>query len=195
MVGVNLIVIDGLDAAGKNTQATLLADTYKNNGGKVFLRAHPSGDCFFGKKAKHFLLFPGKSSHFASAFFYMCDIFRSIMLYVWRKYDHIILVRYLMGTAYLPSPLDKMSYYFFSLLVPTSNLMFFLDVTPTEAHKRNIARGAPIEVFESMEQLKKVRKKALSRACEDGWIIVNGEGPRRRVQKEIVQHIERVNNN
>jgi dTMP kinase len=66
----------------------------------------------------------------------MLDVIRSILLYSWRKYDYVIFVRYLMGTAYLLSPLHRIAYYFFASIVPTSNFMFFLDVNPEEAYTR-----------------------------------------------------------
>jgi dTMP kinase len=186
---MHYIIIDGLDASGKSTQAKLLTSFLRKRGRNVFLRMHPSGDCFFGKKAKQYLELAGKSAHFCSAFFYMCDVIRSILLYVWRKFDYIVFVRYLMGTAYLPSPLDKIGYYFFSYIVPTSNVMFFLDVTPTEAYKRNLLRGAPPEMFENLRELEKIRKKALALALENEWIIINADKTREEVQQEIRQHI------
>jgi len=186
---MQLIIIDGLDASGKSTQGKLLTDFLRKRGKKVFLRMHPSDNCFFGKKAKLFLQCSGKSAHFCSAFFYMCDVLRSIILYAWRKFDFIVFVRYLMGTAYLPSPLDKLGYLFFSSVVPTSELMFFLDVTPAEAYKRNLLRGTPPEMFESLEELERIRKKALA-LTSGRWIMVNADRPRNEVNSEIQRHIK-----
>lgn len=186
---MHYIIIDGLDASGKSTQAKLLTDFWRKRGRTVFLRMHPSGNCFFGKKAKHFLLFSGKGPHFCAAFFYMCDVLRSIILYSWRRYDLIIFVRYLMGTAYLPSPLDKIGYHFFSFLVPTSDFMFFLDVTPAEAYRRNLLRRTPIEIFESPEELERIRRKALACALENRWIVVDADRTREQVQEKIRRRI------
>ena len=97
-----------------------------------------------------------------------------------------------MGTAYLPRPLDKIGYYFFSYVVPTSNVMFFLDVTPAEAYKRNLLRGATPEMFENLKELEKIRKKALALALENRWIILNADKTREEVQQEIRQHIVNI---
>jgi dTMP kinase len=181
-----LIVIDGLDASGKSTQATSLWELLSNNTRTVLLRIHPSDDNFFGVRAKRFLNKRGKSAHFASAFFYMLDVVRSILLYSWQKYDYIIFVRYLMGTAYLPSPFDRISYQFFASVVPTSNLMFFLDVPPEEAVRRIKLTRTALEMFENLNELKKIRKKALDLARLGNWQIIDGGKTVEEVEKEIV---------
>ena len=180
-----LIIIDGLDASGKSTQALKLYSFLRNHGKTVFVRFHPSNDNFFGVKAKGFLYLKGKSAHFAAAFFYMLDVIRSILFYSWRRYDYVIFVRYLMGTAYLPSPLHRIGYCFFASIVPTSNLMFFLDVNPEIANKRIQQTRDRREMFESLEELKRIRRKALDLASIDKWIIMNANKHINEVEKEI----------
>jgi dTMP kinase len=179
------VVIDGLDASGKSTQAISLRDFLRRSGRTVYLRIHPSNDNFFGVKAKQFLYLKGKSAHFASAFFYMIDVIRSILFYIWRKYDYIVFVRYLMGTAYLPTPLDKIAYYFFTFIVPTSDFMFFLDVAPEVANSRIRQARTKLEMFESLEELKRTRRKALSLALTGRWKILNANKPTEDIEKEI----------
>jgi len=180
-----LVIIDGLDASGKSTQALKLYSFFTNHGKTVFVRFHPSNDNFFGVKAKGFLYLKGKSAHFAAAFFYMLDVIRSILLYSWRRYDYVIFVRYLMGTAYLPSPLHRIGYCFFASIVPTSNLMFFLDVNPEEAYRRIQQERDKREMFESLVELKRIRRKALSLALIDKWTVIDGNKPVNNVEKEI----------
>lgn len=184
------IVIDGLDASGKSTQAFRLYNFLRSKRKTVYLRIHPSKDDFFGVKAKQFLYSKGKSAHFASACFYMLDVLRSILLYSWRKYDYIIYVRYLMGTAYLPSPLDRIAYCFFTPIVPTSNFMFFLDVHPEEADRRMRKTRSKMEMFESLEELKRIRRKALSLASTGKWTILNANKPAEDIEKEIKRALQ-----
>jgi len=179
------IVIDGLDASGKNTQALKLYNFLKNQGRTVYLRFHPSDDNLFGVKTVQFLHGKGKGAHFAAALFYMLDVIRSILLYSWRRYDYLVFVRYLMGTAYLPSPLHRIAYSFFAFLVPTSNLMFFLDVSPEEAYKRIQQARNRREMFESLEELKQIRRKALSLAKIGNWTIINANKSVKYIEKEI----------
>lgn len=180
-----LVVIDGLDASGKSTQAIRLSMFLRQQGRTVFLRIHPSDDNYFGAKAKHFLYLRGKSAHFAAAFFYMLDVLRSVISYSWRKYDYIIFVRYLVGTAYLPSPLHRIAYCFFALIVPTSDFMFFLDVEPHEAYRRIQLARERQEMFENLGELEQTRRKALSLAVIGNWKIIDANRRVAKVEGEI----------
>jgi dTMP kinase len=131
-------------------------------------------------------LFTGKGAHFAAALFYMVDVIRSILFYSWRKYDYVIFVRYLMGTAYLPSPIHKIAYNFFAIWVPKSNFMFFLDVRPEEAYKRIMHTRKRLEMFESLGELEKIRRKALSLAFMGSWKIVDANKPINDVHEKII---------
>ena len=115
----------------------------------------------------------------------MLDVLRSIISYSWQKYDYVVFVRYLMGTAYLPSPLHKIAYHFFASIVPTSNFMFFLDVEPEEAHRRIRLTRERREMFESPKELEQVRRKALSLALAGSWKIVDADKPIAEVESEI----------
>jgi dTMP kinase len=174
---LKLVIIDGLDGCGKSTQAYLMMETLRTMRKTACLRVHPETDNWFGIQARRFLYSEGKSAHFASALFYMADVIRSILLYSWRKTDFVIFVRYLMGTAYLPSPLDTVAYNFFSAIVPKSNKMFFLDVTPEEAASRIAENRKQTEMFESVIALREVRSKALSLTRFDHWSIVDSSRP------------------
>ena len=149
------------------------------------LRVHPETDNWFGLQARRYLYSEGKSAHFASALFYMVDVIRSILLYSWRKADFVIFVRYLMGTAYLPSPLDAVAYNFFALVVPKSNNMFFLDVTPEEAASRIAKNRKQTEMFESLSALKKIRAKALALTRFSKWTIIDSNKPITKTASEI----------
>ena len=180
-----LIVIDGLDASGKSTQALRLEKSLRKHAKTAFLRIHPSNDNFFGIEARHFLYQRGKGAHFASAIFYMLDVIRSIMLFSWQKYDYVIFVRYLMGTAYLPSPFHRIAYQLFASVVPKSDYMFFLDVPPEEADKRIRQTRKETEMFETLEQLKKTRNKALFLAQTGKWRIIDAGQSISKVEKDI----------
>lgn len=179
------VVIDGLDASGKSTQGTSLYRHFLGIGKTAFLRIHPSNDNFFGYEARRFLYSNGKSAHFASALFYMLDVIRSILLYSWRRYDCMIFVRYLLGTAYLPTPLDMIGYHFFASIVPTSDYMFFLDVHPEEAESRMRRSRSTMEMFETLESLRKVRRKALYLVSTGKWRIIDGDKPEIEVERAI----------
>jgi dTMP kinase len=151
--------------------------TLKRMNKTACIRIHPTDDNLFGKKARAFLLSKGKSAHFASALFYMVDVIRSILLYSWRRVDYVVFVRYLMGTAYLPSPLHVIGYYFFAIIVPKSKTMFFLDVNAEVAATRIAEHRNEVEMFESFEALKKVRGKALLLTSFNAWTVIDSNKP------------------
>ncbi len=162
-----------------------MVETIKKMNKSVSMRVHPENDNWFGKKARQFLFSTGKSAHFASALFYMIDVIRSIVLYSWRKYDFIIFVRYLMGTAYLPAPLHVVGYNFFSAIVPKSKNMFFLDVDPKTAAARIRENRSDIEMFENLSSLEKIRGKALSLTRFDNWIIIDSNLPAEAIADDL----------
>ncbi len=176
------MIIDGLDGSGKSTQALQLEEFLRKHGKTVYLRLHPAVDNGFGIRAKQFLYSKGKNAHFAAALFYMTDVIRSVLLYSWRRYDVTIFVRYLMGTAYLPEPIDRIAYHFFASIVPTSEFMFFLDTAPSEANRRLQETRERLEMFENLEGLKQTRRKAISLAIADKWTIINANEQVEQVQ-------------
>lgn len=173
------IVIDGLDASGKTTQALRLTRFLQSQGKTFCLRVHPAADNFFGSHAQQFLQSSGKSAHFASALFYMFDVLHSVLQYSWRNYDYVIFVRYLLGTAYLPSPIYKAAYHFFAAIVPKPEKLFFIDVKPQAAYERirKRAEKTPVEMFEKPKALQKIRRRGLELAAIGRWLIVDGGKP------------------
>ncbi len=181
---MKLIVIDGLDASGKDTQAEITKSKREQLGERVLVRSHPAEDNLFGRIAKKALLGSGKANRIKASMFYAFDVLRSLRRYCRSKdYDTLIIVRYLMGTAYLPLPLARAAYKFFETVLPTSDAMFFLDVSPEVALKRLKGRSAR-EAFETGEELEKVRRKTLVLARE-GWHVLNADQPQEKIAAEM----------
>ncbi len=183
------IIVDGLDGVGKDTHAQLIAKKYEDLGEKVLIRSHPSADNFFGRKAKKALLGSGKSDKVKASIFYMFDVLRSIRRYAGRKdIDTLIMVRYLVGTAYLPEKIANFAYRFFYNFVPTSGYMFFLDAEPETILKR-IQDRSDFEIFETYDNLVKVRRKALKLVKD--WFVVDTSGSVEdtfsKIEKKLVE--------
>jgi dTMP kinase len=186
---IPFIVIEGLDASGKTTQAHRLTRFLQSQGKTFCLRVHPSKDNFFGVRAQQFLLSSGKNAHFASALFYMLDVLYSVLQYSWRDYDYIIFVRYLFGTAYLPSPMDKVAYHFFATIVPKPEKIFFIDIKPKVAYERITKRtDKGFEMFEKQESLQKIRERGLELAIIGKWLIIDGGKPPKHIES-IIRHL------
>ena len=179
------IVFDGLDGSGKSTQAMLLCNHLGRLGMSYILRAHPSGDNFFGRKSRAYLLMEGNRARVSASLFYLLDVIRSVVLYYWRRVDYVVFVRYLMGTAYLPESLYKLGYLFFLRVVPRSPCMFFINTSPQEAHKRIEQNRTQKEMFETLERLQKVYTKITHLAARTEWIIVDGDRSSDDIQRDI----------
>ena len=173
-MSVRLIIVDGLDGVGKDTHARLIKEFYENRGETVMVRSHPESDNFYGRIAKRSLLGSGRINQLKASVFYAIDVLESLRLYYRpRRYDTLIIVRYLMGTAYLPRTLASFAYRLFEKFVPTSECMFFLDADPDELLER-IKRRNEVEMFETYDALVKVRGKALLLA--KGWHVIETSG-------------------
>jgi len=183
---MRFIVVDGLDGVGKDTHAKLIKKRYEKYGEKVIIRSHPESDNFFGRKAKKALLREGKINKLKASVYYMLDVLRSVRKYYRKKEcDTLIMVRYLIGTAYLPSKLAGLGYRFFYNFVPTSDYMFFLDAKPEELLKR-VEEREQKEMFETLNELVKVRKKAL--ILVKNWHIIDTSGS----IKDTASRLEKV---
>ena len=190
---MRLIIIDGLDAVGKDTHAKIISDRYEKKGEKVIIRSHPSSDNYFGRKAKKSLLGTGKLNKLNASIFYMFDVLRSIKKYYNPKDEvTLIMVRYLMGTAYLPRRLARFVYNFFENFVPTSDYMFFLDANPNELYDRVKLRDEK-EIFETLDELAKVREKALM--LTDKWYIIDTNSSIDETYNQIEKILNRLDGN
>jgi dTMP kinase len=186
---VKFIVIDGLDAAGKSTQALKLRDELLQKGKTVCLRMHPTGDNYFGRKSKEFLYGKTQNAFFVSAIFFMLDVAHSVLLSFHRGYDYVVFVRYLMSSAYFPRSVYRAVYHFFSVFFPTPSVTFILDVSPAEAYTRITLSHEEKEMFENVEQLQKVRLKILDLAYLNGWIIINASQSQEKIEQQIARTV------
>ena len=185
---VKFIVIDGLDGAGKDTQVELLADMYKKQGKNVVVRSHPCKDNKYGVKSKEALLKTGKVNHLKATIYFGLDAIRSI-----RKYynndniDVLIFSRYIMAVVYLPNIINVIIYKIVSFILPTSDYMFFLDVSPEESLKRMDKRNEDTEMFENMDELKKARNKSKKVIYE--WNVINADDSIANVNSKIKEKL------
>ncbi|MFX1251474.1 MAG: thymidylate kinase [Promethearchaeota archaeon] len=196
MLKTRFIYVDGTDGCGKDTQAKYITRYFLKRGETVQLRSHPAVDNILGEKAKFYLEnSSGTSGLVKAAFFYALDVIRSLILYYRPdSYQNIIFVRYLMGTAYLPSKFSLFGYRFFARLLPTSEFAFFVDVSPEEAFRRVKFRTKTEkiqeEMFETKETLAKMRKKITFLAKLHNWHIIPGDDPPEVVWGTIKQILD-----
>ena len=189
---MRLVIVDGLDGVGKDTHAEMIRHRYEDLGDHVVLRSHPESDNIYGRRSKKALLGRGKIAKVKATLYYALDVLRSLRLYYHDKdIDTLVMVRYLMGTAYLPESLYRLGYAFCAKLVPNSEYMLFLDASPEELHHR-ISKRSETEIFETEEALMRVRKKAMDLVRKGGWVVINTEQPIKNTHKEIEKVLDRL---
>ena len=179
------IVIDGLDGCGKDTQVSLLADMYEKKGRNVTIRSHPCSDNKFGIKSKQALLKTGKLNHIKATIYYGLDAIRSAHMYYYNKdTDVLIFSRYTMAVAYLPNAINLLVYKIVSFILPKSDCMFFLDVSPEESLKRIKARNEEEEMFENIDALREARSKTTKVTYE--WNVIPADDSPEIISKKII---------
>ena len=183
------IVLDGLDGSGKTTQAENLCSYIEGLGMTYVMRSPPSDDNYLGRKGREYLLKEGSWARIMASVLYMLDVIRSVLYHRWSKVDYVVFVRYLMGTAYLPSPLHRLAYMVFKITMPNGDHMFFIDVTPEEAHRRIEENRDEKEMFESLERLTKVRGRVLGLAQRKEWTVIDGDQSLVDIQLEIRSYL------
>ena len=179
------IVIDGLDGSGKDTQVKLLAQAYEKKGRKVTVRSHPCNDNKYGRKSKQALLKEGKWNHIKATLYFGMDAIRSVQMYCHNKdTDVVIFSRYILAVMYLPNGINTLIYKIVAFILPTSDCMFFLDVTPEESLRRIGSRHEETEMFENIDSLRENR--ARSRKFTYNWNVVSGDDSPEVISEKIV---------
>ena len=179
------IVIDGLDGCGKDTQVRLLAEMYQNQGRSVVVRSHPCNDNRFGRKSKQALLKTGKINHLIATVYFGLDAIRSVVKYTHDdNVDVLIFSRYILAVMYLPNVVNTIVYKIVAFVLPTSDCMFFLDVSPEESLRRIGNRNEETEMFENIDALKESRLK--SQKFTYNWNVVSADDSPEIISQKII---------
>ena len=123
--------------------------------------------------------------------FFVVDVLESVRLLKRSKRDEtVILVRYLLGTAYLPERLAPLGYAIFRKTLPFPDIAFFIDIEPEVAVRRIASRGHVQEMFETPEKLSQIRRIARSLLGNE-WVVIDnsedGERPFKDVERILLE--------
>jgi dTMP kinase len=184
------IVVDGIDGSGKTTMAQWIAAHYQDKGEKVLLRVHPSPR-WTGRLSRRFLEGRGRIMRTAASLFFILDVLGSLrrLKRDRHRYDTIVFVRYLMGTAYLPEVLVRPGYALFSHLLPVPGRLLLADIDPEIAYGRIRERMEAKEMFEDLANLRKARRRMLMLA-RDGWSIIDNSENMDRVRSNLERQLQ-----
>ena len=98
----------------------------------------------------------------------------------------------LLGVCYLPRILVMSGYNLFSKTLPTTDLSFYLDVTPEIARERISDRGGKEEMFERLPRLRKMQMKMRHITEIKGWYCVNGDETPESVWSQIEKTLDEI---
>ena len=179
------IVIDGLDGSGKDTQVNLIAEAYEKRGRNVTIRSHPCNDNKYGRKSKQALLKTGKLNHIKATIYFGLDAIRSVHKYCFNKdVDVLIFSRYILAVMYLPDGINSIVYKIVETVLPTSDCMFFLDITPEESLRRIGSRHEETEMFENIDSLRENRER--SQKFTYNWNVIPADDAPDVISQKII---------
>lgn len=148
------------------------------------LVSHPSTGRL-GTISKRALEKSGPCARLMATIFFTADVLASVTRLQRKRDGTVIFVRYLLGTAYLPSALAPNAYAVFRRLLPFPDLALFIDIEPEVALRRIESRDSAREMFETKEQLDNVRTVALRLTSSDGWVRVDNSEDGERAFREV----------
>ncbi|MER5176342.1 MAG: dTMP kinase [Candidatus Nitrosocosmicus sp.] len=187
-----LIIIEGLDKAGKTTQSKLLFDFYnKTYPGQVSLLNFPDYTTRIGKEIKSFL--QGKVDYNNEVKHILLSANR------WEKKSEIeklkeqnkiiILNRYYQSNLVYGLAND-MDYDWLVNLdkgLPLEDIVIILDIDPVISYKRGVENDFILDEFEKNKNfLEKARKNYIDLAKKFNWNVINSNSDTNSILKSIV---------
>lgn len=179
------VVVDGLDGAGKDTVAGILATLLAASDRSVAVRSHPSANVF-GRLTRAALLNRGRVSRlFATACFGADALVSTALLgRLLRRNDIVIFVRYLLSAAYLPERLAQPVYDLFASFLPDADLKVYVETRPEVSMARIRERSGLTEMFETPDALARVRRRAAS-LMDGTWTVLDNNGSLRDARRQV----------
>jgi dTMP kinase len=182
-----LVTIEGVDGAGKTTQAELLRASVAAAGAGVKVRSFPAYDSFIGKQIRQMLRDPASDLDARSAALWFAVDRRQALEHDPLTADVEICNRYTLSNAVYQSSrvaeAESQAMYDWvlelersELAIPAPDLTFVLDVTPALVAERTAARAA-LDSYERQADLQdRVRARYLA-ADEVVVIPCDGRAP------------------
>ncbi len=188
----SFVVVDGLDGAGKDTVAGVLATLLAARERTVAVRSHPSQNVF-GRLSRAALLSRGPVARLFATACFGADALTSTALLgrLLRKHDVVVFVRYLLSAAYLPASLSRPVHDLFASFLPTADVKVYVDTRPEIAMSRIRARAAGREMFETPEALDRVQRRAAA-LLDASWVVLDNNGPLRATRAQIEGLLPRI---
>ena len=185
-----IIVLEGIDNAGKTTVATMLCDYFSNRGIKASISRELTTDV--GDLIKSNVK-EQKLSPITKAFLFAADrqirleqlgdIDNSDEIIIFDRYLHSAVV-YREAEGLNGSWVKELNRY-----VPSSDVSFYIDITPEESISRNT--DTKFNIRYTLDHLVKVRKSYMNYVSLGELILIDGMRDIKLVQEEIIDTLRR----
>lgn len=187
-----LIIIEGLDKAGKTTQSKLLFDFYnKTYPGQVSLLDFPDYTTKIGKEIKSFLQgevdYNNEVKHIllsANRWEKKSEIERL------REQNKIIILNRYYQSNLVYGLANGMDYDWLVNLdkgLPLEDIVIILDIDPVISYKRGVENDFILDEFEKNKNfLEKARKNYIDLAKKFNWNVINSNSDTNSILKSIV---------
>jgi dTMP kinase len=199
------IAFEGLDGSGKSTQVRLLAEKLKGQGLKIYTTAEPTTSRI-GHIIKDIFKHKMEADHRTIAALYAADRLDhltnktdGILKKLEEGYTVITDRYYFSSYAYHGTHMDinwviHANSLSADLLRPDLNI--YIDISPEESMKRLNKGRDSIELYESTENLKKVKEKyfeAFEKLGDQEKIsIIGGERPEKEISNDIWKEVSKL---
>jgi dTMP kinase len=193
------IVIEGIDGAGCETQATRLIETLKNQGKKPFYIKFPHYDTPVGKMIRDFL-YENKVKHTADEQFllYTLQFIFDKELIAEKMKDHVVIADRYFSTTLCYQTLEgfdesKAVRYAEDFNIIKPDAVLYLDVPPETAIKWKYGEDKEKNFREKDHSfIKRTYEKyddLVKRNVWAKWIRIQGEQPKENVTEDIIKVI------
>ena len=188
-----LIVIEGIDKAGKNTQTKLLAKNLRRTGKTVNSISFPDYSAPLGRQIKRFLMGEVAFRPEVRQLLYVANRWeREADINRWlREGNYVIADRYSQANLVYgkANGLDLNWMLALEEGLPKADLVLVLDISPETAAKREKGK----DVYEKdIEFQRRIRSLFLELGKKLGWRIVDGDRESQEVAKEVSRIAEDV---
>jgi len=193
------LVVEGIDGAGCETQATALINKLSKAGKKPFYIKFPHYDTPVGKMIRDFL-YENKVKHSADEQFllYTLQFIFDKELIKEKMKDHIVIADRYFSTTLCYQTLEgfeekKAVRYAEDFNIVKPDAVLYLDVTPDTAIKWKYGEDKEKNFRENdhsfIRRTYEKYKDLVKRSVWARWIRINGEQPKEKVTSEIIDRI------
>ncbi len=199
------IAFEGLDGSGKSTQVKLLAEKLQGQGLKIYITAEPTTSRI-GQVIRDIFKHKMEADHRTIAALYAADRLDhltnktdGILKKIEEGYTVITDRYYFSSYAYHGTHMDiawviNANSLSADLLRPDLNI--YIDISPEESMKRLNKGRATIELYESLENLKKVKEKYFEAfellGRSEKISVIDGHRPEKEISNDIWNEVSKL---